>query len=650
MLRISGLLSAATGLCLVAAIVQCHAAANTSHETSAAAAAPLTPVDLEAWLDGAMPIALQRGDLAGAVVAVVKDGEVLLTKGYGYSDVAAKKPMDAQRTLIRPGSTSKLFTWTAVMQLYEQGKLDLDRDINAYLDFRIHNPFDTPITLKHLLTHRGGFEEGIKSILMTDVARFMTLEQYLKTHQRPIIHRPGEVPAYSNYGTALAGYIVQRVSGEPFERYIERHIFEPLQMQRSTFRQPLPASLQADMSHGYVRASEPPRPFELLTTGPAGSLSTTAADMASFMIAHLQEGRLREGNILQAQTARLMHSTLSPQVADFGTMAYGFFERRHNGRHIVGHDGDTVVFHTDMNLLLDEGVGYFLSFNSRGADDSNYDTREAIFKAFMDRYFPDRPVESAAGEEPTAARDAQRIAGRYWSSRRVESDFMSVFYVLQQVDITDNGDGTIGVPTFPTNEAKPYRETGPQVWREVNGPHAIALVERDGRKVVALSEDPSSILQPVPAWRSGRWNTPLLIFAVAVLLWAAIAWPVTAIRSRFRGAAVSTGGDSRWYRFTRVGAVVALVYLCGWAAVLAPILSNQLEVYDATLDSTLRLLQAATLLVIAGACVGLWNAWRAVRTPQSWSRRFREGLVAVALLAVVWASFVFKFASVDVNY
>ncbi len=151
MIRNTGLLGAATGLCLVAAAVQCHAAANTSHESSAAAAVPLTRVDLEAWLDGAMPIALQRGDLAGAVVAVVKDGEVLLTKGYGYSDVAAKKPMDAQRTLIRPGSTSKLFTWTAVMQLYEQGKLDLDRDINAYLDFRIHNPFDTPITLKHLL-------------------------------------------------------------------------------------------------------------------------------------------------------------------------------------------------------------------------------------------------------------------------------------------------------------------------------------------------------------------------------------------------------------------------------------------------------------------------------------------------------------------
>jgi CubicO group peptidase (beta-lactamase class C family) len=648
MCRIPGPLSAAAALCLVAA-VQCFAADNRPTETTAAAV-PLTRADLEAWLDGAVPIALQRGDLAGAVVAVVKNGEVLLTKGYGYGDVAAKKPMDAHRTLVRPGSTSKLFTWTAVMQLYEQGKLDLDRDINAYLDFRIDNPFDTPITLEHLMTHRGGFEEGIKSILMTDVARFMTLEQYLKTHQRPIIHRPGEVPAYSNYGTALAGYIVQRVSGEPFEQYIERHIFGPLQMHRSTFRQPLPEALQADMSHGYVQASAPPRAFELLTTGPAGALSTTAADMTSFMIAHLQAGHLREASILQPQTARLMHSTLSPQVADFATMAYGFFERQQNGRHIVGHDGDTVVFHTDMYLLLDESVGYFLSFNSRGAEDSNYETREAIFNGFMDRYFPDRLVQSAAREGPAAARDAQRIAGRYWSSRRVQSDFMSALYVLQQIDITDNGDGTIGVPTFPTNEAKPYRQTGPQVWREVNGSHAVALVERGGDKVVARSEDPSSVLQPVPAWRSGGWNIPLLLCSIAVLLWAAIAWPVTEIRARMRRAVVSADGESRWHRFTRVATVFALAYLCGWLAVLVPMLSNRLEVYDATLDPTLRFLQATTLLVMAGACVGLWNAWRALRSPQPRWHKFREGLIAVALLAVVWVSFVFRFASVDVNY
>jgi len=240
----------------------------------------LTHDDLEAWLDGFMPFALQSGDLAGAAVVVVKDGQVLLKKGYGYSDVTSQRSMDPDTILVRPGSVSKLFTWIAVMQLVEQGKLDLHRDIHDYLDFRIESPFAKPITLQDLLTHRAGFEEALKSILMDDPKLIISTEEYLKTHQPPIIFAPGEVPAYSNYGAALAGYIVERVSGEPFDTYIERHILAPLDMTRSTFQQPLPEALAADMSKGYVTASQPPRPFELLITGPAGALSATPVDMA----------------------------------------------------------------------------------------------------------------------------------------------------------------------------------------------------------------------------------------------------------------------------------------------------------------------------------------------------------------------------------
>ncbi|CAA9514364.1 MAG: Beta-lactamase class C-like and penicillin binding proteins (PBPs) superfamily, partial [uncultured Sphingomonadaceae bacterium] len=98
---------------------------------------PLTRADVEAWLDGYMPFALARGDIAGGVVVVVKDGQVLLQKGYGFADVAKRRPVDPETTLFRPGSVSKLITWTAVMQLVEQGRLDLDRDVNTYLDFRI---------------------------------------------------------------------------------------------------------------------------------------------------------------------------------------------------------------------------------------------------------------------------------------------------------------------------------------------------------------------------------------------------------------------------------------------------------------------------------------------------------------------------------
>ena len=120
-------------------------------------AAELATADIESWLDGLLPYALESGNVAGAVVVVVKDGRVLLQKGYGYADVEARAPVDPQRTLFRVGSVAKLVTDTAIMQLVEQGKLDLDADVNTYLDFEVPAAFDKPVTLRNLMTHTGGF-------------------------------------------------------------------------------------------------------------------------------------------------------------------------------------------------------------------------------------------------------------------------------------------------------------------------------------------------------------------------------------------------------------------------------------------------------------------------------------------------------------
>ncbi len=261
-----------------------------------AGAAQLTRADVQAWLDGFLPYALQRGDIAGAVVAVVKDGEVLFKKGYGYADLKRKKPVDPDRTLFRPGSVSKLFTWTAVMQLVEQGKLDLDEDVNTYLDFKIPAAFGKPITLRNVMTHTPGFEEVGRNLFSDDTTKVQPNGDWLKSWTPTRIYPPGTVPAYSNYATALAGYIVQRVSGEPFEQYIEHHIFQPLGMEHATFRQPLPASLRKDMSEGYESASSgEPKPFEMVVGAPAGALSASGADMGAIHDRPPAERPLRPG-------------------------------------------------------------------------------------------------------------------------------------------------------------------------------------------------------------------------------------------------------------------------------------------------------------------------------------------------------------------
>ena len=221
-----------------------------------ASAHELTQADVDAWLDGFMPYALKAGGIPGAVVVVVKDGQPVTMRGFGYADVKARKPVDPNLTLFRPGSVSKLFTWTAVMQQVQAGKIDLDKDINTYLDFKIPEKFGKPITMRHLMTHTAGFAETAKYLINFDKQPPQALDKALSRWVPERIYAPGAMHAYSNYGASLAGYIVQRVSGEPFNQYIQRHILQPAGMQHSTFDQPLPARFAPIMSQGYEYGSD----------------------------------------------------------------------------------------------------------------------------------------------------------------------------------------------------------------------------------------------------------------------------------------------------------------------------------------------------------------------------------------------------------
>jgi CubicO group peptidase (beta-lactamase class C family) len=209
------------------------------------------PAEVEAFFDGAMAAEMSARHIPGAVVSVVEDGQVLFNKGYGFADLENQTLVDPQRTLFRAGSVSKLFGATAVMQLAEQGKLDLDADVNTYLDFKIPATFPQAITLKNLLTHTAGFEDIGQDLFNLNAEEIQTLGQYLKTHIPARVFPPGKLAAYSNYGAALAAYIVEGVSGLPFTEYVEKNIFTPLGMSHSTFLQPLPADLAGDLSSGY---------------------------------------------------------------------------------------------------------------------------------------------------------------------------------------------------------------------------------------------------------------------------------------------------------------------------------------------------------------------------------------------------------------
>jgi CubicO group peptidase (beta-lactamase class C family) len=603
----------------------------------------LTAADVEAYLDGIVPLQLAREDIAGATVVIVKDGKTLFEKGYGYSDVASKKPV-TKDTMFRPGSVSKLFTWTAVMQQVELGKLDLDRDVNEYLDYKIPDAFGKPITLKNILTHTPGFEESAKDLINYKVET-PDLGQYLKTHHPTRIFAPGTVPAYSNYGAALAGYIVERVSGESFNQYIENHILKPLRMNHSTFAQPLPADFSSNMSNGYGIASEDPKPFETVVPFPAGSMSSSADDMAQFMLAHLQNGRLGDAQILKPETAILMHSRLFGLDPAANNMAYGFYEESRNGHRIIGHGGDTVNFHSDLHLMLDAGVGFFVSYNSAGR--GQVSSRTILWENLLDRYFPFTPPAAAAPD--TAKQDVATVSGTYEVSRRNESSFLKTFSLLGETTVGQTIEGNIVVDSLlnPNGKPKQWQEIAPMTFREVDGQDLLVFKPDETGRMQMIIPYPFMTFQKTSLWNNSKVLLPVIGVSLLVMLFTLILWFVAwATRRHYEGRLDLT--RSEW--LMRIGVRLVFGLCLVFVTVMVGLImyaSKNLEFLSDAANNWFRLAQVIGLLAAVGTAIVFANAvytWMNSRY-RIWGK-LQATVFALASLGFLW----FVFAGHLINF
>ncbi len=401
--------------------------------------------EIEAFIDGTMAAFMLDKHIAGVTVSVVKNGALFFAKGYGYADVAAKKPVDPATTLFRIGSIAKLFTWTAVMQLVEQGKLDLDRDVNEYLDFKIPATYPEPITLKHIMAHTPGFEEDGRDLFTEDPARMRSMKEWLPAHMPVRVRAPGLFSSYSNYATAVAGYIVERASGMSFDDYIEKNILAPLAMTQTTTRQPLPDRFAADMSMGYAwdQGRFDPKKWEIITgASPAGSVSASATDMAKFMLAHLGNGVLNGVRIIADSTAHRMHARSQGHDDRLPGFALGFYEQSGHGLRIFGHGGDTQWFHSDLALIPSENVGVFISTNTNTGGGISF---KPFLDAFLDHYYPENlPVIAPnAGAKAGAA----RYAGEYLFNRMSYSTYQKVLGLASPITIAAAEDGALVAAT-----------------------------------------------------------------------------------------------------------------------------------------------------------------------------------------------------------
>jgi len=595
----------------------------------------MTAEDVVAFLDGVVPTQLKVNDIAGATVVIVKDGKVLAARGYGYADVEKKKPVSPD-TLFRPGSVSKLFTWTAVMQLFEQGKLDLDRDVNTYLDFKIPDAFDKPITLKNIMTHSAGFEEQIKDLFSPDATK-LNLGEYVKSHIPKRIFPPGTVPAYSNYATALAGYIVERVSGKPFSEYVTDNIMKPLGMTRSTFVQPLPAELSPLMSNGYQLGSDPAKPFEIVSPFPAGSLSSSAADMAQFMLAHLQDGQLNNAQILKPETARMMHSRLLGLDDAANAMCYGFYEESRNGHRIIGHGGDTLYFHSDLHLVLDARVGFFVSYNSLGRGDTA--PRIMLWESFLDRYFPFSIP--ASSQVSTAKEDVKSISGVYMLSRKSDS-FLKTASLLGEFTVSANKDGFLEVGQLLGTNGKPkmWEEVAPMRFRERNGQDLLIFKpDQSGRMQMILSY-PFFIGERVGLFENRQILLPVAAVSGIIMLLTILIWPVSWLVRRYYGQRLELTFPQQLLRFgVRIVFVLDLVFIVALLGLTTYGLTH-LEVFSDQGNKWFHLIQVVGIIGAVGTLVVIVDAistWTSKRQ-RIWAKLHRLLLVG-ACLGFLWFAF-----------
>jgi CubicO group peptidase (beta-lactamase class C family) len=488
--------------------------------------------------------------IPNAAVSVVRDGEVVLVKGYGFASQDDELPVDGADTLFRVGSVAKLFTWTAVMQLVEQGKLDLDTDVNSYLDFAIPDRIITdpqadvpPVTLRHLLTHTAGFEAYPDAIFRISEDQLLPLSEYIRVYQPERVYPPGTVMAYSNYGAALAGYIVERVSGQPFAAYVEQNILTPIQMDRSTFRQPLPSHLTPGMvgAYRYVDGEYLAADFEYMQE-PEGSMSATALDMAKFMLAHLEDGAAGEGRILQESTLRQMHAKQYSHHPQLGGMTLGFMEGQFNGQQVLFHGGSTMLFDSGLYLLPEHNTGIFVVYSG-----GSHLLHTALFQAFLDRYYPFSGAQEYAPHDGMFERSRQYV-GEYQQNSRsftTEESFTALLLGVVQVNVNDDGYLLVTV----NGETNRFVEMEPGLYHNLRegrtqdyfGPLRTLVFETGPFGRTMLASDGPMTYSKAPWYATSAFTIlalvgTLLLLLVSLVFWFA-RWLLGAVRRR-------TGGGS----------------------------------------------------------------------------------------------------------
>ncbi|MEU5779489.1 serine hydrolase [Micromonospora lupini] len=615
---------------------------------AAASAAPLTRDDLApaaAVAQARAPVAefggigplvdqvvstqLARDRIPGAAVVVVAGGKQAFAKGYGISNVPARTPVDAASTVFFTGSVAKIFTATAAAQLIRQDKLDPSADVNTYLTtFKIRDTYPgRPVRVADLLTHTAGFDDGPQGVAVADPAAVPALGEYLAAHQPDRVRPPGTLAQYDNYGVALAGYLVEVVSGQPFAQYVQDHVFGPLGMSATTFVQPHPAPIQARRADGYrpVGRGQVREDGQYGAWSPTGAGTVaTATDMGTFMIAQMgDDPRLGAG---VAHSLKQQHFTMDPRLPGMGWVLQ---QEPRNGQPLLFKDGDVPGFHANLAMLPEQKLGIYVVYNGDGTNGvANWDGKDLIHQ-IVDQYVPD----TSPARKAVSGIDTSGLAGSYRVNRTSRTQVTKVVALLSTATVAVAPGGSLttsGLSLNPNASVQHWYPIGTGLFQEQAGQAQIAF---DGKGNLFTTDDPTVAYTKLAWYSSPTLHQIMLGAGVVVLLLAFFWFPILALVRQRKGKPA----HSRWARAARIAAWLTgglTTVFIGWFALMASDLN--------ALTETVLLGSAAltALLCLNGIAVAT-TAVMVAGTGAAWARRWWtvKGRMAYTITTVAAISY-----------
>jgi CubicO group peptidase (beta-lactamase class C family) len=608
------------------------AAKPKSHPAVAPASQALSnPRQAEMFFDSFFARAMSKWHVPGAALVLVKNGKVIFSKGYGYANLEQRTPVVPDQTVFRVASVSKVFTATAALQLVESGKLDLHANVNHYLTrFKVKDPFPQPVTLAELLTHSAGLDASVIGIATRRRSQVVPLGTFLARRMPHVVMPPGKIYSYSSIGIALEGYLVQKISGEPFNAYIDKHILQPLHMRNSSFN--LTPELAAHLATGYeyLHGNYAAQPIDYFNIFPAVGLYSTAADMGHFLIAQLEGGRYGGAQILSEAAVRESHRRQFTDDPRLAGRTFGFYERFVNGYRAIGHGGNIRGFASLLMTVPKAHVGFFLVFNR---DESRFE--DDFIHSFFDHFYPASNTGELIAPVHLSAADLHKFTGSYRSNPYSRRTFEKLITLYWQFRITANPDGSLEFH-YPHHFKPPGRwlPLAPNYFLCSGGQgHAVFEAGSDGR-ITRLFTDRDSY-EKVPWYGMVAFQVSLVKVLMLILLSGCVAWPLQWLVRRWRGKPRVTRGIMPGARWTAAALAVLNVFFIVELLHLLVLMDDWDFVYGVPpkIKALLWIPLVTTALAAAVFCLAGW-AWK----KRWWSvwNRVHYSLVAVAAFVFVW--------------